>query len=99
MKTESVAEFLNRGGKITKAKYQPPDSILTAIPTGKPEPSCYEMDCDPNVVQVPVKPDLVLGNAVDSDIGYGWSQPQEATETSDDRNSTHLPRGRQDRKS
>lgn len=99
MKTESLSEFLKRGGKIIKAKYQPPENLFTAIPIERPEPSFYEMDCDPNVVQVPVKPDLVLGNATDSDIGYGWSQPQEAIETSDDHNLTHLPRVRQDRKS
>ena len=99
MKTESVAEFLKRGGQIKKVKYKAPENILTAVPSEKEEPASYEMDCDPNVITVPVKPDLILDSEVDNDIEDESIQLQEATETSVGQSYPHLPKGRQDCKS
>lgn len=47
MKTESIAEFLKRGGKITKGETPPPEEkVLTADITEKAQPSFYEQPAE-----------------------------------------------------
>ena len=100
MKTESVSEFLNRGGKIKKVAMPKTEGVkLTAFPSDKESPAFYEMDCDPNTITVPVKPDLILDSGVDIDSEDELNLQLEATETSDDLSCLRLPKGHQENKS
>lgn len=56
MRVESVKEYLTRGGKIHKCPAPERTVEPTVFVLQKAEPSYYEMDCDPNVVQTPQKP-------------------------------------------
>jgi hypothetical protein len=80
LKTESLIEFLKRGGKVKKLPKGETEGVrLTVNVQDRPEPAYYEMDCDPNTISAPLKPiedllGLQLDNEVGSDSDYESSQ-------------------------
>jgi hypothetical protein len=64
VKVESVAEYLKRGGKISKVPTQPEEPQSTVDYTDKAQPSFYETPVDGIILE---GLGLPLKNEVDSD--------------------------------
>ena len=93
MKTETVEEFLKRGGKITKAPAKDDESTLTVGFLEKAQPSFFEQNTDELISEA-------LGLPLDNEVGSGnvceFFRRQASKQTSGDRRSSHLPEDQSD---